>query len=68
MVHLVTKNIKGNFYLYLQSSYNRGGKRWTEHVKYLGREDKYTKKEIEKIIEEVGRNENKRIKRQARKR
>lgn len=44
----------------------RRGKRWTEHVKYLGHESNYTKKEIERIIEEEDKNEDKRTKGQAR--
>lgn len=53
MVHLVKKKIGEKNYLYLQRTrYSKTTKKiWTEHVKYLGIEDKYTSEDIKKIID-----------------
>ena len=57
MVHIVKKKIGGKNYLYLQRTrYSKTTKRiWTEHVKYLGVEDKYTSEDIKKIIDEYNK-------------
>lgn len=58
MVHLVRKKIGKYHYLYLQRSYRVKGKVKVEHVAYLGREGKLTKKEINEALEDA----NKRLK------
>ena len=53
MVHIVRKTSGDNEYLSLQKSYHiksSKGKKRTEHVAYLGRADRYTKAQIDKIL------------------
>lgn len=52
MVHIVRKKIGKYEYLYLQKSYHIKGKnkKRTEHIAYVGRADKYIKKDIDKIL------------------
>lgn len=64
VVHLVRKKLKGKVYLYLQK---------TQHIAYIGPESKFTKQELDQIIErytkeEVGKDEVRRLERQDRKR
>jgi len=57
MVHIVRKKVRKRYYLYLQRSVYKDKKRSTEHVKYLGPEGNFTKKDIKSIIDkyEVGK-------------
>lgn len=53
MVHIVRKKIGNHEYLYLQKSYHIKGKnkKRTEHVAYLGKVGRYTKKELKDAID-----------------
>ncbi len=56
MVHIVKNRINGVVYLALQETlFNRKkNKRYTKHIAYLGREDKWSKERIDKEIKNYG--------------